>query len=120
MDLKFCVNIEPIPQARPRFSRGRCYEPARCTEYKKAVGLAAKVAMNGRAVFEGAVKIRIRLYRKYKSTSRRYGDWDNHGKAICDACNKIVYGDDSQIISCTVEKYTDKENPRIIVEIEGE
>lgn len=115
--IKFVVNIEPVPQARPRFSRGRCFEPARCTEYKKQVAMAAKNAMAGREPMTGAVKMKIRLYRKYARCSRRYGDFDNHAKSICDALNGVVYSDDSQIISCAIEKNTDRENPRVEVEI---
>lgn len=115
--MRFSVNIEPIPQARPKFSHGKCYEPARCVEYKRAVAYAAKVAMGGREMYRGALKVRIKLYRNFKRTSRRYGDVDNHAKAILDAMNGIVYADDSQVVSCTIEKYTDRENAGIVVEI---
>ena len=45
-------------------------------------------------------------------------DWDNIGKLITDALiNNLAYHDDSQIVSCTVEKYY-SEQPRVEVEIE--
>ena len=115
--IKFVVDVEPVPQARPRFSRGRCFEPARCTEYKKQVATAAKVAMCGREPVTCAVKMTVKLYRKYARCSRRYGDFDNHAKSICDALNKICYEDDSQIVRFVVEKFTDKNFPRVEVEI---
>ena len=39
-------------------------------------------------------------------------------KAVLDACNGIIYADDSQIVCCSCEKCTDKDKPRIEIEIE--
>lgn len=117
MKINFVVPVEPIPQARPRFSKYGVYEPARNTEYKKAVSQVARVAMGDQQPMRGELTATLQLYRKFKRCSRRFGDWDNLGKAICDACNKIVYADDAQIVRCTVEKHTDKLNPRAEVEI---
>ena len=99
---------EPVPQSRPRFSRGRCYEPKRCTEFKAKIRQAARIAMKGKTPTENPLSCVIKFYRKYKSTSRRFGDCDNLYKAVTDAMNKIVYQDDSQIVRCSVEKMTDK------------
>ena len=115
--INFVADVEPIPQARPRFSRGRCFEPKRNTEYKKQIAQAARSAMGEREPMTCELSAVIKLYRKFKSSSRRFGDWDNLGKAICDACNKIIYADDSQIVRCTVEKHTDKLDPRVEIEI---
>ena len=116
--IKFVVDVEPLPQPRPRFSKFGVYEPKKITEYKKAISQAAKIAMCGCEPMTCAVKMTVRLYRKYARCSRRYGDFDNHAKSICDALNGVVYSDDSQIISCTIEKFTDKLNPRVEVVIE--
>ena len=115
--MNFLVEVEPTPQSRPRFGCGRCYEPARVTEYKKAVSYAAKVAMQGKPPTKLAVRVKLRLYRKYAATSRRYGDCDNHLKAVLDACNKIIFSDDSQVISATVEKFQGTP-PKLEIEIE--
>lgn len=32
-------------------------------------------------------------------------DWDNIGKIVTDALNKIAYRDDSQVVACRVEKW---------------
>lgn len=111
---------EPIPAARPRFSGKRAYQPKRNVEYRKLVQSAARSAMGGQEPITGTLSAVIRLYRKFKPTSRSYGDWDNHGKAISDALNEIVYADDAQLVRVTVEKYCDKENPRAVVEISGD
>lgn len=43
-------------------------------------------------------------------------DFDNIGKVICDALNKIAYRDDSQIVDAQVRKfYSDR--PRVVVTI---
>ena len=115
--IKFTVPIEPLPQPRPRFSRFGVYEPKKITEYKKAIAAVAKLAMKDSEPMTGELSAVIKLYRKYKRCSRQFGDFDNHAKSICDALNKIVYADDSQIVRCVVEKFTDKENPRVEVEI---
>ena len=115
--ISFVVNAEPLPQPRPRFGFGRAYQPKKIVEYKAQISQAAKIAMSGRELMTGAVQLSIKLYRKFVVTSRRFGDFDNLAKAICDALNGIVYKDDSQIISCHVEKHTDKENPRVEVTV---
>lgn len=43
-------------------------------------------------------------------------DWDNIGKAVCDALNGVAYKDDAQIICGKVEKYY-SDTPRVEVEI---
>ena len=118
LTLKFTVPIEPLPQPRPRFSRFGVYEPKKITEYKKAIAAVVKSAMKDIEPMTGELSAVIRLYRKYKRCSRRFGDFDNLAKAITDACNGIVFTDDSQIVRCSIEKFTDKEKPRVEVEIQ--
>jgi Holliday junction resolvase RusA-like endonuclease len=48
---------------------------------------------------------------------KRQRDWDNYHKLSQDAMNKIVFNDDNQIQKATVEKFYDKDNPRIEIEI---
>ena len=43
--LKISVPIEPIPQPRPRFARGRVFQPARIVEYKRQIAKAARAAV---------------------------------------------------------------------------
>lgn len=112
--LKLNLEIDPIPQARIRFGGGRCYEPSRLREYKNKIASAAK--SSGAEMLQGAVKMTLRLYRKFKTTSRRFGDFDNLAKAICDSLNGVCYVDDSQVVSCTVEKIQSA-TPRIEIEI---
>ncbi len=115
--IQITIPIDPIPQPRPRFANGRAYQPKKIVDFKEQVQLAALKSMAGEKPIEGEICARIIFYRKFAPTSRNFGDWDNLGKAICDALNGICYKDDSQIVLCTVEKRTDKDFPRIELEL---
>ena len=119
MQVTFELVGEPVAQSRPKFSRGRCYEPANCTKYKEKIKQAARIAMDGKEPMSNALFCVIKFYRKFKRTSRRFGDCDNLYKAVTDAMNKIVYEDDSQIVRCIVEKLTG-DTPKIEVKITDE
>lgn len=111
--LKIVIEGEPIPAARPRFSGRRCYQPKRNREYRQRVIEACRRAMKDLAPMTSSLAAQVKLYRKYKRTARIYGDVDNHLKALFDGLNAAqVFVDDSQIVSCVVEKYTDKTKPR--------
>lgn len=110
--IKIVIKGEPIPAARPRFGNGRTYQPKRNVEYRRRIQDAARAAMDGKQLLTGEICAAVKLYRKYRPTTRLFGDVDNHLKAIFDGLNKIVFADDSQIVRCEVEKHTDKQNPR--------
>ena len=114
--MKIEIKAEPIPQPRPRFGRGgKVYQPEKIKAYKNVVSYAAKTAMQGKPPTSEALKINLRFYRRFKASSRRFGDCDNLVKAVLDACNGIIFADDSQIISLTAEKY--QGTPRLELEI---
>lgn len=66
-----------------------------------------------RKMLTGDLEIIIRLY----FGTKRKADWDNFNKIVGDSLSGIVYKDDSQIVRATVEKYYDKQNPRIEIEV---
>ena len=115
--LRIEIEGDPIPAARPRYSVRRVYQPKRNVEYRQQIQAAARVAMKGKEPMSGELCAVVKLYRKYKPAARNFGDVDNHLKAIFDGLSGIVFEDDSQICRCTVEKFTDKENPRAVIEI---
>lgn len=102
--MKFEVQAEPRPQPRPRFGRGRCYEPAAIKTYKAAVRSAAIAAMNGQPPTSTAIAVTLKFRRKFETTSRRFGDADNLAKAALDAMTGVVFVDDSQITRLAIEK----------------
>lgn len=115
--LKFEVLVDPVPLARPRFAHGRVYLPQRSREYRKILQRAARIAMCGQEPMIGDLFCRLFFYRKFKPTTRNFGDADNHVKATLDALNGICYVDDSQIISGSYSKHTDKAEPHVVIEV---
>ena len=78
--IRIVVPSEPVPLARARFSGRHCYQPKRNREYREVVQQAARSAMGGREPLKGEVSAVIKLYRRFKTTARSYGDCDNHAK----------------------------------------
>ena len=115
--IKMLIEGDVIPSARPRFSGRRCYQPKRNVEYRQKVQAAARSAMKGKPPLEGEICAVVKVYRKFQRTAQKFGDVDNHLKAIFDGLSGIVFCDDAQIVRCVVEKHTDKERPRAEIEI---
>ena len=61
----------------------------------------------------GDVTVHIKLY----FGDKRRRDIDNYGKLLLDSLSGVIYEDDIQIQKMTVEKFYDKENPRIEITI---
>ena len=114
--MKIRLEIDPRPQPRPRFTRGRTFTPAEIVQYKTAISLAAKSAMEGKPPIEGEVQAKMKFTRKFKATSKRFCDADNLFKAVADALNGIAYLDDAQIVESSVAKIKG-EVPSVEVEI---
>lgn len=115
--LSIILKCEPLPQSRPRFAQGRVYETAQVKAYKRQLGYEGLRVMAGRQPLTGALSVKITIYRKYKATSRRYGDFDNHAKAILDALNGICFVDDSQVVKAEIEKVqSPEEGVEVIIE----
>lgn len=126
---------KPMGKQRPRVTKaGITYTPKETVSYENLIkycymqsyGDTTYVTPSNRPI-----KMRINAYFEIpKSTSKKKAelmraeierptkkpDVDNIVKIICDALNKLAYRDDSQIISCEVNKYY-SDNPRVEVEI---
>lgn len=98
--------------------------------YKRSVAWQAKKQYKGKP-FEGALKVHVDIYRQIpKSTSgirteRKENkeirpivrpDLDNYLKSVFDGLDGITWGDDSQIVSLSSEKYYST-NPRVEITI---
>ena len=90
------TGLKPIPKQRPRFGNGRAFTPATTRAYEDTLGWrfrqAAKVPLLGP----------IRVGIAFETSSR--ADVDNLAKAVLDAGNGILYGDDSQVVSLIISK----------------
>lgn len=137
----FTILGEPLGKGRPHFSTAggfaRAITPERTVNYETLVKMEYQAQCAG-YMFDrsDALGMRITAFKPIpKSTSKRKRvlmeerlmrpgkkpDWDNIGKIICDALNKVAFHDDAQIVDGRVVKvYSDQ--PRVIVEIwrEGE
>lgn len=110
----------PVGKGRPRFVRatGRAFTPEKTVRFEDRLSLAAQAAMAGRALLDGplSVEVEIRMpipvskSKKWKADAAAglvrpvvKPDADNFAKML-DACNLIVWTDDSQIVDLHVTK----------------
>lgn len=123
---------EPVGKGRPRFSRksGTVYTPEKTARFEERLGWAAQQAMRGHTLLDGPLRVRMDAYvsipKSMKKTVRagalmglvrpiKKPDADNFAKML-DALNKVVWVDDSQIVSLQVEKHYSDE-PRMVIKI---
>lgn len=134
--VKFIILGEPNGKGRPKFDTRGPY--VRAVTPKKTANYEALVKMEYQAQCDGfmfgrdaALGMLVTAYKPIPQSvsNRRRGkmldneirpvkkpDWDNIGKIICDALNKIAYHDDAQIVDGrVVKRYS--ERPRVEVEI---
>ena len=135
--LSFSVLGKPVPQARPRFGNGWAYDKKESREYKKIVHDAAQEAVitNNWIMAHEEMPIRMTLviykpipdYRPqwYKKAAiagfvaplKRTGDIENIAKGIMDAMSGLVYKDDAQVYSLTLEqRYAEEPHVDVFVD----
>lgn len=124
--ISFTVPGQPAGKGRPRafrMSKGvRMFTPEKTVSYENLVATAAQGAMRGQPPVDGAVAVDldIRLmvsmsWSQKKRTQALAGqihptkkpDADNVTKAIFDAMNGIVWGDDVQVVRLSLCKRYD-------------
>ena len=134
--MKFTFNLEPVAQARPRYTSKPYpheYDPPSVKKFKKQLNALAtkKMAEKGIKPFDEAIEVKMTVYRpiqksvsKIERMRRHLGvalpsvkpDLDNYVKSIWDAFNGVIWSDDSKITDTAVkERYS--LNPRIEVEV---
>lgn len=115
--VKFTVESEPIPKARPRVTRYGTYTPQNTKLFENLVRQAYTFSRShdtdDHSMLTGALRVHITAIR----STFHAADWDNLGKAVTDALNKLAYEDDNQIVDGHVIKKVDKSSPRVIIEI---
>lgn len=114
----------PRGKERPRLTKlGHVYTPQKTRDYEAALKYAAMEAMGDQPPLEGPLEMHMHVvvpisvsWPKKRQQAAREGrelptkkpDLDNFMKTI-DACNLIVWVDDSQIVKTSIEKrYGDK------------
>lgn len=137
MKIKFTVPAVPVAQPRQRVGvvagRARTYMPTKhpVNAYKATCRVAA--AQSGQtAVLEGPIALRAvfvlprpssMCWAKKPTPRVKHGkkpDADNLAKSLLDALNGLLWRDDSQISSMTIEKWiaSGSEQPHVEVEVE--
>jgi Holliday junction resolvase RusA-like endonuclease len=115
---------KPVGKARPRFSRrgGKVvtFTPRETQIYEQNIKSLAQVAMIGKDMFEGPVKVTIKAYFSHKKKTGWHvsrPDIDNIVKAILDGLNGIVFADDASVAQLVASKEYGEE--RVEVQIEN-
>lgn len=127
MSIDFFVPGKPQGKERARSSRktGKHYTPDKTRSYEQAISIYAKNAMMGLRPLSAPIYLKLEIimpipngWPKWKIKKAMAGevlpttnpDADNVEKSIKDACNKIVWGDDSYVVKCDkVKKYVSDE-----------
>ena len=133
----FTVPGKPIGKGRARFARatGRAFTPAKTVNYEGLVALAAAGAMGAQPPIGHGIPLRCVMtatfdvpasWSKRKRVDALDGtirptskpDLTNVVKAVEDACNAIVWHDDSQIVDWRIVKRYG-ETAGVLVEVEA-
>ena len=114
---------KPVGKARPRFSRrgGKVvtFTPRETQIYEQNVKSLAQVAMLGKAMLEGPVKVTITAYFAHKKKTGWHisrPDIDNVVKAILDGLNGVVFADDAVVAQLVASKHYGEERVEVQVE----
>jgi Holliday junction resolvase RusA-like endonuclease len=118
------IHGKPVGKARPRFSRRGnkvvTFTPRETQIYEQNIKALAQVAMLGKNMFEGPVKVTIKAYFSHKKKTGWHvsrPDLDNVVKAILDGLNGVVFADDASVAQLVASKeYGDE---RVEVQIEN-
>ncbi|MGF9767268.1 RusA family crossover junction endodeoxyribonuclease [Bacillus albus] len=132
--ITFTVFGEPVAQGRPRANtingRVRMYDPKKSRDFQQYVKLVASEHAPAN-LLEGALVMKVKVYKpslksfsKKKALQAEQGllrptakpDVDNYIKGIKDACNKVLWNDESQIVDLHVSKWY-SEKPRIEISV---
>jgi len=129
--LAFSVPGQPMAKGRPRFRHiktrdgrefNQTYTDKDTEKFENLVRMAARQAMleADARIFQCPLELHVDLAfaipASWSGKRKRLAatgfiahtnrpDWDNAAKIFCDACNGVVWSDDSQIIMAVVSKY---------------
>lgn len=123
MSVTFVIPGQPVAKGRPKFARhGKAvlaYTPAKTASYENLVKLAATAAMSGAkpsaAPIDLVIVLSLQIPASWSNKRRALAaageicatkkpDADNVLKGIKDGCNGIVWRDDAQVVSITLQK----------------
>jgi Holliday junction resolvase RusA-like endonuclease len=119
--LSFVVDGPPVPKQRARRGAGgRFYTPPKTRAYEARVKLLALQARQIAVVKSGIawpLDAQYELVLVARWPDRRRRDISNVLKSIEDACNTVLWNDDSQIARVTMQGYVDPGRPAVEVRV---
>lgn len=107
MQFEFWADGRPVPKQSVRKGRGMWYTPKRQSDWQQYIGWHARMQMAGAELMDAPLIVKIIFH----LPDHRRVDLDNLAKPVLDACNGVVWKDDSQIMRLVLEKRTDDEHP---------
>lgn len=118
--LAFTVPGAPVPKARPRVFGSRTITDPRTVAYEALVRVHALKARQQarRAGIAWPLDADYEMTLTCVMPTRRRADVDNLAKAALDACNGVLYDDDSQVSRLEVERLLASDEPRLVMQIE--
>jgi len=113
----FYVKGRPVPKQSFRVAgRGHGYQSARVKAWQSDVGWTAQAAMRALGKTDPLVgELDVRLH--FNLVNHRPQDLDNLSKGTLDACNRVVWQDDRQIVDLHITKSVDARNPGVEVHV---
>jgi len=117
--IEFKVDGEPKPKQSFRvFRNGKTisgFTDVKVKHWQNAVSYIARMAM----MEIGAIQLigDLRVHLLFELSNRRRIDLDNLSKGVLDACNNILWADDSSIVELCVKKIISK-TPGVTVKAE--
>lgn len=108
--MKLTLPVPPSANRYWRLAKGRMIVSEEARKYKEDAAWLAKSA--GAEMITGNVAVTLRVYRAVKR-----GDTDNFLKVTLDSLQGVLYRNDNQIVRIVAERYDDKRNPRVEVEV---
>lgn len=102
----FVFPFEAVAKQRVRVVSGRAFTPQKTKDFESDVRMILKEKKAKKTLKPCFVSISF-LIKKPKKPSKSYPskcDLDNYAKAMLDACNGILYEDDSQVCSLLLNK----------------
>lgn len=117
MKVDFTIPGPPVPAQRVRKGKKRSgapvwYLPEPSASYQTHVATIARAAASMVKPSWRADCERFGVELFFYKSDRRHRDIDNLMKNILDACNKVLYVDDSRIVRAYIELDVDRVNPR--------
>lgn len=110
----FNVKGDPTPKQSFRIGRnGNHYQSRDVVGWQMLVKSEASLVMGRLAPMAGPLAVTIDFY----LPDRRRRDLDNLSKAVLDACNKVVWQDDTQIEALKLFKWFGRSEPGVTVTV---